>query len=179
MISLRCTIAAIAVVCLFRLATARAQYAQTTQSSYSQRLSDLQIQNTYQQQQTAAQLAVQQTVMVLQAALHQQTANEPSSFFLPPNFQQQATALQTLLQQTSALQQAQLRSNQISGQTYLLQTSTVQNALQTSTSLANALQVQNGLLTAEQIQLLFQELTSLTGIVGSSPPSIQRSIPRR
>jgi hypothetical protein len=145
----------ILVLVLGPLVQAGPAHAQTTASQ--QRLSALQQQNAYQQQQTAIQLAVQQTNVLVQTALRQGEAPQESSLFRSPSFQQQQVALRAALQKTAALQQVMLRANRAPRPTALAQISALQSVLQTSLSLQTATQIQNGPLAPTQIQTLFRK----------------------
>jgi hypothetical protein len=152
-------------------------YAQAV--TYQQRLSTMQLQIAYQQQQTAVQLALQQTNLLLQTAFRENSAPEPSRFYRPLNVQQQQSALQRALKQTAALQQAMMRSNNGPGQTEFLQINAMRTALLAS-SLQTASQIQNDQLTTTQIQTLFREQSSLIGLLALPPPQVSsRDILRR
>jgi hypothetical protein len=169
----RSVVLLLAVVALASQIHTSIAHAQAT--TYRQRLSALQLQNAYQQQQMAVQLAVQQTNLLLQAALRASVAPEPSGFYRPLNFQQQQSALQRALQQTTMLQQTMMRLNNQPSQSELPQLNAIQSALQITSSLQSAAQIQNGPLTTTQIQTLFRVQSSLIGLLASPPP--QLSIP--
>jgi hypothetical protein len=83
------------------------------------------------------------------------------------------------VQQTTALLQASYRNNSALGETALRQLNTLQTALQQTTTLQGALPAQNGQPTAFQLQLLSQDLNSLTGLLTSQPPPLARGTSRR
>jgi hypothetical protein len=145
-------------------------------SPYQQRIAQLRVMSAFYQQQAAVQTATQQTSLLLQAAVRQDTAFEPSGFFRPLDFQQQESAIRTALQQTTVLQQVSLQSGSGVGQTSLGQIDALRSALRTTLSLKAALQIQNGQLTPDQIQSLFGEQTSLTTLLASPPPQISTAV---
>src|SRR5262245_7874644 len=67
----------------------------------TQKLSMLRTQNSYQQQQAALQLAIQQTNLLTQRATRRDTSIEPAGFFAPLDFGPQQAALQFAFQQST------------------------------------------------------------------------------
>lgn len=165
---------------LSAIASASGPSSANAQASATQgRLLALQQQSAYQRQQSSIQLAVQQTNVLLQSAVRQNSATAQTDLFRPINFQQQQSALQMALQQTNALRQIQMRSSGPSGQNALLQAAAIQSALQTTASLRTALQIQNGILTTDQVQSLFREQASLMSLLASPSPQPSRPLPGR
>jgi hypothetical protein len=141
------------------------------------RLSALQQQNAWQQQQNAVQAALQQTNVLLQSAnsgpapVNAQNGVPPQAGTPNPVYlQQQEIALQTALQQTTALLQVSFRQNSALSETALRQLNTLQTVLQQTTALQSALSTQNGQLTSLQLQTLSQEQSSLMGLLTAQPP---------
>jgi hypothetical protein len=163
------TSASVVLLCISSL-NAKSALAQS--SPYQQRIAQLRVMSAFYQQQAAVQTATQQTTLLLQAALRQDTAFEPIGFSRPLDFQQQESAVRTALQQTTVLQQVSLQSGSGVGQTSLGQIDALRSALRTTLSLNASSQIQNGQLTPDQIQALFSEQTSLTSLLASPPPQV-------
>jgi hypothetical protein len=159
------TLALLAITSLFFAAQGQAQ-----PPSPQQRLAALRVQNAYQQQQTALELAVQQTVVLLQQARRQVAVPQPSGFLSPLNFSQQQAALQIALQQTTAATQAAMVSKSRPNSAALMQVSTIQAAIRTTAALQTASQIQNGQLTADQVQSLFNEQAVLSNLLAAPAP---------
>jgi len=137
------------------------------------RLTTLKQLNALQQQQLAVQAAVQQTISLVQKAYRNAGQNyrnggETNTRILF-DFQAQIMALEIALQQTSSLLQSS-RSNSSLAQTALGQLTTLQLALQQSLSVQGALGAQSNALAVQQLQTLFQEQSSLSGLLTSPPP---------
>jgi hypothetical protein len=139
-----------------------------------QRLAVLQQQNALQQQQNAVQAAVQQTNALLLSGNQQSVLPLPVVTTNLMDFQQQQNALQIALQQTTALLQASYQRSNPLTEFALRQQNALQVALQQTITLQGALSAQNGQLTPAQLQLLSQEQTSLTGLLTSPSPTVQR-----
>src|SRR5438309_10393193 len=80
-------------------------------TAYSQRLSALQQQNAFRQQQSAVQNAAQQTAILVQTVNQQNGLPVQSVMPTPTSFLQQQMALQTAMQQTRALLQTSQQRN--------------------------------------------------------------------
>jgi hypothetical protein len=139
------------------------------QPPVNQRLAALRVQNAFQQQQAALQLAVQQTNLLRQRAIRQDTSLQPSGFFTPLSFGSQQAALQLALQQSIAATQAAsaLTMGRVQPAS---QTSAIQSVLQTSAILQTMTQIQNGQLTADQVQSLFNEQAVLSNLLAVPVP---------
>jgi hypothetical protein len=136
------------------------------------RLTTLKQLNALQQQQLAVQAAAQQTTSLVQKAYRNVGENYRNASLANTrifyDFQAQIISVEIALQQTSALMQSS-RSNRSLAQTAVGQLTTLQLALQQSLSVQGAMSAQSNALSAQQLQTLFQEQSSLSGLLTSPP----------
>ena len=168
--------ALVSTLCVLALA-ALPSVAPAQASTYSQRLSALQQQNAFRQQQSAVQNAVQQTAILVQTVNQQNGTPVQSVMQTPTSFLQQQMALQTAIQQTRALQQTSQQQNPALSRTALGQLNTLQAVTQQSIFLQAALASQNNLLTPAQLLMLSQEQPSLSSLLTSQPASLPKRVP--
>ena len=171
--------AAAATLCVTALAALplAAQAQPQAASTYAQRLSALQQQNAFRQQQSAVQNAVQQTAILVQTVNQQNGLPVQTVMQTPTSFLQQQIALQAAVQQTRALQQTSQLRNPALSRTALGQLNTLQAVMQQSTFLQTALTTQSNVLTPAQLLLLSQEQPSLSSLLVPQPAALLTRMP--
>src|SRR6266568_2995811 len=151
--------AVVSLLCVMAIAVLPSR-APAQATAYSQRLSALQQQNAFRQQQSAVQNAAQQTAILVQTVNQQNGLAVQSVMPTSTSFLQQQMALQSAMAQTRALLQTSQQRNPALSRTALGQLNTLQAVLQQSAFLQAALQTQSNLLTPAQLLLLSQEQSS-------------------
>jgi hypothetical protein len=168
-------------VAVFAISPATAP-AQT--SAYSRRLAALQQQNAFQLQQSAIQVAVQQTAVLAQTATVQNTvvpqpntATLPTTTATPNNFLEQQMALRTAIQETRALLLVGRQGSAALNRTALGQLGTLSAVLQESITLGTAARNQNHVLTPAQRSQLSRQQSRLSSLLNSQPALLSTSSP--